>query len=214
VEFEAMAIVIRQISRMAVLAACGAVLAGCAQVPAETPASGMQPVAVAEETPPVPELNLNLPDSVSEDCQCPVSTAEEPRDLTFLERGYSALAAGDHIEAVKYFQRYQRLESSPESNWEAGVAIAYVSMLPSSPFFDPEAARKSWRRLRKDYPTGKQVHEQSLLMRDSLDAIVALERHIDDLEANNATLKEDLEKREEALKRLRELTLGQRGARQ
>jgi tetratricopeptide (TPR) repeat protein len=211
-----MALMIRQLPRVAVLAACATLLAACTQTPVEPPASEMQPAKAppVEERPPVPELTLNLPERRGADCQCPAVPIEGSRDLTFLERGYTAMAVGDHIEAVQYFQRYQRLESSPEANWEAGVAIAYLSMLPTSPFFDPEAARKSWRRLRKDYQSGMQVHEQSLLMRDSLETFVALERHIDDLEANNATLREDLLKREEALKRLRELTLGQRGARQ
>ena len=38
-----------------------------------------------------------------------------------------------------------------------------------------------------------------------------MDRRVSDLESDNATLREELEKREEALKRLRELTLGQRG---
>jgi len=39
--------------------------------------------------------------------------------------------------------------------------------------------------------------------------IAGLEQQIADLSAENAALSADLEKREEALKRLRELTLGQ-----
>ena len=39
--------------------------------------------------------------------------------------------------------------------------------------------------------------------------IAGLEQQISDLSAENAALAVDLEKREEALKRLRELTLGQ-----
>jgi len=35
---------------------------------------------------------------------------------------------------------------------------------------------------------------------------------LQEVEASNATLREDLGKREEAIKRLRELTLGQKGA--
>ena len=86
-------------------------------------------------------------------------------------------------------------------------------MLSSSPFYDAEAARKSYRRLKQDYTEDMQVHEKTLIMAQSLESFVVLDRHIADLENNNATLKEDLEKREEAIKRLRELTLGQRGGR-
>jgi tetratricopeptide (TPR) repeat protein len=214
-ETPAMARLTSRCSRLIPLWAC-AVLTGCAAAPADTADSEMRPAVVAEAEAEAPELTLNLPlMRAGEDCRCDEAPAsEESRDLTFLERGYAALARGDHIEAVQYFQRYQRLETSPEAAWEAGMAIAYVSMLQASPFFDPDAARKSWRRLSKSYTSDMQVHYQSLLMRDSLETFLTLERHITDLEANNATLKEDLEKREEALKRLRELTLGQRGSKQ
>ena len=100
------------------------------------------------------------------------------------------------------------------ASWEADIAIAYVSMLPSSPFFDANAARKSFRKLEKQLSEDMQLHPNARLMRESLEAFVVMDRHIADLENNNATLKEDLEKREAALKRLRELTLGQKGSRQ
>lgn len=156
----------------------------------------------------VPELTLNLPQAQT-DC-VPAPT----RDFTFLERGYDALVVGDYIEAVQYFQRYQRLEKSAAADWEAGIAIAYASTLPRSPFYDPEAAQKSYNALKALPQTSQTVHTQALMMRDALETFVAQQRHIDDLENNNSILREDLEKREEALKRLRELTLGQRGARQ
>ncbi|MBN7796051.1 hypothetical protein [Parahaliea mediterranea] len=203
-----MATLTRQLPVAMLLAAAG-LLQACATAP-----DAEMEAAVSEQPQAVPELTLNLPRQ-REDCRCVVDAAEtESRDLTFLERGYAALARGEHIDAVQYFQRYQRLESSPEADWEAAIGIAYVSMLPGSPFFDPEAARTSWGSLEAAYSGSMQVHEQSLLMRDSLEAFMLLDRHITALEASNATLQEDLAKREEALKRLRELTLGQRGARQ
>lgn len=156
----------------------------------------------------VPELTLNLPEEAN--CVC---TPEDQADYTFLEKGFSALVAGDHIGAVQHFQRYQRLESSPTADWEAGIAIAYDSMLPRSPFYDPEAARKSYKNLKKAPHEEMQPHEKILMMRDSLETFVAMERRIGTLESDNDALKEDLEKREEAIKRLRELTLGQKGAR-
>jgi hypothetical protein len=134
-------------------------------------------------------------------------------DYTFLEKGFSALAAGDHIEAVQYFQRYQRLESSPKADWEAGVAIAYDSMLPRSPFYDPGAARKAYEELSSEYAEGMVVHEKVRMMRDALETFVAMDREISRLENDNRVLREDLAKREEAIKRLRELTLGQKEAR-
>ncbi len=175
----------------------------------QEPSPGSGPTASEPAEPePVPELTLNLPEE--EQCTC---VEEVAADYTFLEKGFSALANGDHIEAVQHFQRYQRLEESETANWESGIAIAYVSMLSSSPFYDAEAARKSYRRLKQDYTEDMQVHEKTLIMAQSLESFVVLDRHIADLENNNATLKEDLEKREEAIKRLRELTLGQRGGR-
>jgi predicted nuclease with TOPRIM domain len=44
--------------------------------------------------------------------------------------------------------------------------------------------------------------------------LLELQDKIDTLKAENATLKDDLKKREEALKRLRDLTLGQKAAEQ
>ncbi len=170
-------------------------LQACVTEPVEQPAP-------AEDV----ELTLNLPEPEEGDCAC---VSEEPLDYTFLEKGFTALAHGEHVEAVQYFQQYQRLESSPEADWEAGIAIAYVSMLPHSPFYDQVAARKSFRKLREADWNDMEVHQQTLIMRHALAALAILNRHIVDLENTNETLEEDLEKREEALKRLRELTLGQ-----
>ncbi len=73
--------------------------------------------------------------------------AEAPAaDYTFLEKGYRALLDGEYDEAMQHFQRYQRLESSPRADLEAGIAIAYVRMLPRSAFYDPVAARKDFTR--------------------------------------------------------------------
>lgn len=186
----------------AILALC---LQACASSPPETPITETQPEAV-------PELNLNLPDQ--EDCVCVDNGEPESSDYTFLEKGFSALVAGEYIDAVQYFERYKRTEDSPESAWEVGVAVAYVSMLAESPFHDPETARKSYRRLRNKYGEEMQVHEQTLLMRDSLETFIGMDRRVDELETENARLSEELEKRDEAIRRLRELTLGQKGAAQ
>ena len=57
-----------------------------------------------------------------------------------------------------------------------------------------------------------ELHQQTLLMRQSLETFLQLERENRELESANKGLQKDLEKREEALKRLRELTLGQTGS--
>lgn len=157
----------------------------------------------------MPELTLNLPSQ--QQCAC---VPQEQADYTFLEKGFKELLDGEYIDAVQHFQRYQRLEASPRAQLEAGIAIAYVSMLPRSPFYDPEAARSSFKDLREKNAKELKVHEMTRMMRQSLLNFLVLEDHIEDLENSNTTLKEDLKKREEALKRLRELTLGQKGAKQ
>lgn len=157
----------------------------------------------------VPELTLNLPDDSI--APCPVG---EGNDYTLLDRGFSALVAGQYIDAVTYFQRYQRLESSARAQWEAEIAIAYNSILPQSPFYDAAAARKSWQHLKDEQPRDVVIHEKVLMMRDALAAFAAMEIQIRALRNDNARLSADLEKREEAIRRLRELTLGQKGATQ
>jgi len=189
------------LSRTRLLAACSllALLAACASEPVND-GSG-----VSSETADASELTLNLPQQPGGDCACETSLGG-----SFFDRGVSALVAGDHVEAVSYFQRYQRTETSPVANWEAEIAIAYDSILPQSPFYDPQAARESWRRLQDGQPEGV-VNEASLMMRDALTAFDAMEQTIRELRSDNARLAEELEKREEALRRLRELTLGQKG---
>lgn len=155
------------------------------------------------------ELNLNLPEP--DDCNCQPDDAAV--DYTFLDRGMQALARGEYIEAVQQFQRYRRLEKGATARWEAELAIAYVSMLPRSPFYDADAALISFTQLQQDYREDMQLHDSIALLYEALDGFLQQAKHLDDLENSNAILREDLEKREQALKRLRELTLGQREAR-
>ncbi len=184
--------------RLSLTAAAVLALAACTTVPVEPPEPADEPAAAT------PELTLNLPSREACNCQ----PAPE-RDLTFLERGFVAVSQADAVAAAEHFQRYKRLEPSAEAQWEADIAIAYLSMSPNSPFFDREAASRSYQRLAKELQAGMQVHPTTLLLRDALESFVVMHRHIEDLENSNATLREDLQKREEAIKRLRELTLGQ-----
>jgi tetratricopeptide (TPR) repeat protein len=173
------------------------VLAACASAPPPEPTP-------APRSPEDVELTLNLPEE-RPDCSC---EPEPENDRTFLERGMETLAGGDYIESVQYFQRYKRLEASPLAQWESELAIAYVSMLPSSPFYDTEAALAAYTDLQSREPAG-QKHHSIVLMQQALESFVIMERHVQELESRAAILQEDLDKREQALRRLRELTLGQ-----
>jgi tetratricopeptide (TPR) repeat protein len=182
-------------------------LAGCAAVPAtDNPAESAAADTVPAEQP-VTELTLNLPDGSSAQCDC---TSEASVDRTFLDKGISALAAGDHREAINYFRRYQRLESSPAVDWEAEIAIAYDKMLPQSPYYNWRTARESYLRLMRNKPEGVELNQQIVLMREALQILSDLHWQINDLQKENDIVSENLEKREEALRRLRELTLGQK----
>lgn len=156
----------------------------------------------------VPEITLNLPTEAP--CQCPTVVEEDKKDHTFLERGIESLTRGEHIEAVQAFQRYQRLEKTDLAAWETGVAIAFTSTLPNSPFYDAESSRAAYARLKKNYRREFKAHQSVLVMRDALEMFVAMLDQTAELERANAALAEDLEKREKALKRLRDLTLGAR----
>ncbi|GAB5415588.1 MAG: hypothetical protein Cons2KO_31910 [Congregibacter sp.] len=185
----------------AVLAAMLAALSGCTTVPAEPPEQSKPPRAPEDV-----ELTLNLP---AEDQAGACEPAqEEENDRTFLERGMATLAAGDYVEAVQYFQRYQRLEKTPLAQWESEIAISDTSMLPSSPFYDVEAALAAYTDLQSRDPEG-QKHPSIVLMQQALESFVLMQRHFRDLENRSSMLQEDLDKREQAIKRLRELTLGQ-----
>lgn len=185
-------------------------LTACVTVPEASEVTVAEAPVESTEAAPAPELTLNLPSR--EQCQCQPSPE---RDLTFLERGYQALSQGDAVTALQHFQRYKRLETVAAAQWEADVAIAYLAMLSDSPPYDHEAAEQSYQSLARRLQPEMQVHTTALLMRDSLAAFALLNRQIADLESSNTALREDLEKREEAIRRLRELTLGQsRGSQQ
>jgi len=184
------------------LLAAAVFMTGCANSPSSEQTVSNNPDTTPAE--PVPELTLNLPGEEGDVC-----ADGTPVPMSLLDRGFSALVAGDHIEAVKYFQRYKQQENTAVADWEAGIAIAYDSMLSQSPFFDPGAARDSYRQLEKSQPQVALLHENAIMMRDALATLVAMQMQLGELRKDNATLSADLSKREEAIKRLRELTLGQ-----
>ena len=131
------------------------------------------------------------------------------KNISWLEQGFKALADGNHISAVQFFQSYSRVNNTLAADWEASIAIAYVSMLPGSPFYDMKAVRISYTQLSAWSIDDSSVNSQIVLMRDALEAFVSLHRELKDLERDNELLEATLAKRESALRRLRELTLGQ-----
>ncbi|KZX59420.1 hypothetical protein A3709_14075 [Halioglobus sp. HI00S01] len=187
-------------SRVLIVVAAAGLLQACAQAP-EAPA----PVTPVDPS----EITLNLPDQQTCDCAAP-----EPVSLDFLEKGYVELAEGRHAEAMEYFNRYLRMETSRTAGWEAEVAIAFVYALRESPLYDADAARKSYRDLRKEDWQAMELHPQTQLARQALEGFLKAEQERRELTAQNKQLQEDLVKREEALKRLRELTLGRTGSTQ
>jgi hypothetical protein len=150
----------------------------------------------------VPELTLNLP---QDSCNC---IKPEQTDYTFLEKGFDALHDAEYLDALQYFQRYQRIEKTDVAGYEAGIAVAYLSILTDSPIYDSEAARESYGQLRASADPDWQVHGQVLLMRDSLETFLEMEAQIERYRQRDAYLLRELRKREDAIKRLRDLTLG------
>ena len=130
-------------------------------------------------------------------------------NISLLEKGFKALADGNHISAVQLFQRHSKFNNTLAADWEASIAIAYVSMLPGSPFYDMKAVRVSYTQLSAWSIDDSLVNSQIVLMRDALEAFVSLHRELKDLERDNELLEATLAKRQSALRRLRELTLGQ-----
>jgi hypothetical protein len=163
--------------------------------------SSPQQEASVESKEPVPEITLNMPQA---DCNC----EEKTQHYTYLEKGFNALHAREYLDSLQYFQRYQRIEKSEVADVEARIAIAYLGILPDSPIFDSRAARDSYRELRVGIQPEWELHEKILLMQDSLETFLELQRQVAELEQDNAELRGELEKRETAIKRLRDLTLG------
>jgi hypothetical protein len=175
------------------LTGCLLLLAACGSSPeVETP---------VESGEPEPEITLNMPQA---NCAC----EEESQDYTFLEKGFNALHEREYLESLQYFQRYQRIEKNEVADVEARIAIAYLSILPDSPIFDSQAARDSYRETRRSIKPDWELHEKILLMQDSLETFLDIQRQLTELEQDNADLRTELEKRETAIKRLRDLTLG------
>ncbi len=184
------------------LALLASLLQACAQVP-EEPAAPL-----VSETTPAPEIRLNLPEE--QQCDCPSTLPGV--DYTFLDRGFLALADGNIEAAAQHIERYLRLENSTQAQWESGMALAYIDSLASNPERNVARSRQRFNELNKQDWRAMDLHPQSLLLRQALQNFLVEERRAANLRKEKLALEKDLAKREETIKRLRELTLGQKGA--
>ena len=164
-----------------------ALLAGCASQPEP------EPRPVVEVLPPQP-LSLPEPAAHVEPCNCQELAAQNVNDF---DLGVRALASRDYRAAQVLFERHRRT-GTPEAQREADVGIAFVTLMTDAKLAQGEADTH-----------GSIVDERAAVMVLALAAVQTLERRIDTLDALNEVLSKDLRKREEALKRLRDLTLGQ-----
>ncbi len=109
--------------------------------------------------------------------------------------GLQALSQGDYAAAREHFEEHAA-SGGEQASKEAAAGQALVDTLSNYPVEgDPSSADK--------------VTDRSVLIDLVLVLIAGLEQQVADLSTENAALSADLDKREEALKRLRELTLGQ-----
>ena len=123
-------------------------------------------------------------------CQCP---SDSPSDDFML--GLQALSQGDYAAAGQHFEEHV-LSGGKQAPREAAAAQALADTLSEYP-------------IGKDSSRADEITDRAMLIDLVLVLIAGLEQKVAELSAENAALTVDLEKREEALKRLRELTLGQ-----
>lgn len=155
-----------------------------------------------ERAKPVTELNLNLPGDEQAGYKPDLS------DQSFLDKGLDALEQGAYIESLRNFKRHLRSVKTQTSELNARLAINYLIFIPSSPVHDLKEAKKMYRQLRKQLTVDIVLNRRVQFIKESMEAFLLLEKHISALEEKNIQLKDELKKREEALKRLRDLTLG------
>ena len=157
---------------------------GCATPTATEPAPDAKSDAVE-----LPDHSLAAPD-----CNCDELLVPVVEENNF-DRGVRALAARDYEQAKIYFERH-RASGGSEAQREADVGIAFVTLMSETSLVSDEQGSSG-------------VDERAEVMILALAAVQTLEGRLEALNAINEALSKDLEKREEALKRLRELTLGQ-----
>ena len=169
-------------SRFVIIILASLVVSGCVSPESAAP----------EPEPEVSAAELNLPDPLAADCNCEAMVVVEEN---YFDRGVRALAARDYDQAATYFERH-RDSAGSEAQREADVGIAFVTLMSEASIATADSAASG-------------VDERAEVMILALAAVQTLEGRLEALDALNKAVSEDLEKREEALKRLRDLTLGQ-----
>ena len=134
--------------------------------------------------------NQRAVESGTDVCQCPGEIESDPFTV-----GLQALAQGDFEAARTAFDEHA-MTASEQAPREAEAGRALTDIL-------------SQYRAEGNEPAVTARSDRAMLIELVLTLITGLEQQVSDLNAQNAGLSADLEKREEALKRLRELTLGQ-----
>ena len=156
-------------------------LSGCSLLPSDAESGRVDQSGADQST--AGELEAGV-------CQCP---SDSPSDAFML--GLQALSQGDYAAAGEHFEEHAR-SGGEQASKEAAAGQALGETLSECP-------------IERNPSTADEVTDRSVLIDLVLVLIAGLEQQIGDLNAENAALSADLEKREEALKRLRELTLGQ-----
>ena len=155
-----------------------------------------------ERAKPVTELNLNLAKKQQGGYQPDLS------DQSFLNMGLDALEQGSYIESLRNFKKHLRADNTQTSELNARLAINYLIFIPSSPVHDLKKAKKMYRQLRKKMTEDVVLNRRVQFIKKSMEVFLLFEKHIAALETENLNLQDDLKRREEALKRLRDLALG------
>jgi hypothetical protein len=109
--------------------------------------------------------------------------------------GLQALSEGDYAAAGQHFEKHA-LSGGERAPREAAAGQALADTLSQYP-------------IEEDSSTADEGTDRAMLIDLVLALIAGLQQQVAELSAENTALAVDLEKREEALKRLRELTLGQ-----
>ena len=156
-------------------------LSGCSLLPAQD--------GVAESPDSSATTVGDMSESSSGMCQCPDDTQLDQFSLAL-----QALSGGDYESARAAFARHA--ESNREQNLsEATAGLALADTLAQN---DAEGATSA-----------DSESDRAALIQMVLSLIADLQGQVAELDDQNAALTADLAKQEEALKRLRELTLGQ-----
>jgi hypothetical protein len=178
-----------------------ALLGACASAPS-------QPEAPPAATP--EQVSQSLPVPPPEPCEPVVEPAPEPvrPDLAPAFREAHNLYVSGNLEAAMLaYERLLARAEEPEDELNVLIALALIRMMPSSRVRDLEAAAMILEEI------DKRTERASLFYRyfgqiELLRQIQSYEQRIANLHATNGSLKAELARKDEAIRKLRELTVG------